>query len=77
MSNYKTVFFTLGLLQIILGLSMIIPILIQIIYDEPDSGFIISGIITIVFGVLFYLANLDHNKSINLQQAFLLTSLSW
>ncbi len=77
MSNYKTVFFTLGLLQIILGLSMIIPILAQILYEETDSGFIGSGIITIIFGMLFFLSNLDHDKKINLQQAFLLTSLSW
>ena len=77
MSNYKTVFFTLGLLQIILGLSMIIPILIQLIYNETDAGFIGSGIITIIFGMLFFLSNLNHNKKINLQQAFLLTSLSW
>ncbi len=77
MSNYKTVFFTLGLLQIILGLSMIIPILIQLIYNEMDAGFIGSGIITIIFGMLFFLSNLNHNKKINLQQAFLLTSLSW
>ena len=77
MSNYKTVFFTLGLLQIILGISMIIPILAQIIYDEVDSGFIGSGIITVVFGMLFFLSNLNHERKINLQQAFLLTSLSW
>jgi len=77
MSNYKTVFFTLGVLQIILGLSMIIPIIIQIIYGQLDSSFIGAGIITIVFGVLFFLSNLDHEKKLNLQQAFLVTSLSW
>ena len=77
MSNYKTVFFTLGVLQIILGISMIIPIVIQIIYGELDSSFIGAGIITIIFGILFFLANLDHDKKLNLQQAFLLTSLSW
>ena len=77
MSNYKTVFFTLGVLQIILGISMFIPIVIQIIYGELDSSFIGAGIITIIFGILFFLANLDHDKKLNLQQAFLLTSLSW
>ena len=77
MSNYKTVFFTLGVLQIILGISMIIPIVIQIIYGELDSSFIGAGIITIIFGILFFLANLNHDKKLNLQQAFLLTSLSW
>ena len=77
MSNYKTVFFTLGILQIILGLSMIAPILAQFFYDELDSSFISSGIVTIIFGVLFLLSNLDHDKKISLPQAFLLTALSW
>ena len=39
MSNYKTVFFTLGILQIILGISMFIPIIAQFIYSEIDSSF--------------------------------------
>ena len=77
MSNYKTVFFTLGVLQIILGVSMIIPIIIQFIYNELDASFISAGIISVVFGILFFLSNLDHNKKLNLQQAFLLTALSW
>ena len=77
MSNYKTVFFTLGLLQVILGLAMIIPVIIQFIYSELDSSFISSGIITIIFGVLFSLSSLDHDKKLNLPQAFLLTALSW
>ena len=77
MSNYKTVFFTLGILQVILGLAMVIPIIIQFIYNELDSSFISSGIITIIFGILFFLSNLDHDKKLNLPQAFLLTALSW
>ena len=77
MSNYKTVFFTLGVLQIILGLSMIVPILAQFFYDQIDSGFISSGVVTIIFGILFFLSNLDHDKKLTLSQAFLLTALSW
>ena len=77
MSNYKTVFFTLGVLQIILGLSMVVPIFTQIIFSELDSSFISSGIISIIFGVLFFITNLDHDKKISLPQAFLLTALSW
>jgi len=77
MSNYKTVFFTLGILQIILGISMMIPILTQVIYSEIDSSFIGASIISIIFGVLFFLSNLNHDKKLNLQQAFLLTALSW
>ncbi len=77
MSNYKTVFFTLGILQIILGVSMFIPILVQFFYSEIDSSFFGSSIVTIIFGTLFFLSNLDHDKKLNLQQAFLLTALSW
>ena len=77
MSNYKTVFFTLGVLQIILGIFMIIPVLIQVIYSEIDSSFIGGSIVSIIFGILFFLSNLNHDKKLNLHQAFLLTALSW
>ena len=77
MTNYKTVFFTLGILQIILGLFMLIPIIAQFIYNQIDSSFFASSIVTIIFGTLFFLSNLDHDKKLNLQQAFLLTALSW
>ena len=77
MSNYKTVFFTLGILQIILGIFMLIPIITQFIYNEIDASFFGASIVTIIFGTLFFLSNLDHDKKLNLQQAFLLTALSW
>jgi len=77
MTNYKTVFFTLGILQIILGIFMLVPIIVQFIYDEIDSSFFGASIVTIIFGILFFLSNLDHEKKLNLQQAFLLTALSW
>ena len=77
MYNYKTVFYTLGTLQIILGIFMLIPVIIQLIYNELDSGFVSASIITIIFGILFFLSNLDHNKNIDLPQTFILTALSW
>ena len=77
MSNYKTVFFTLGILQIILGIFMFIPIIFQFLYSEVDSSFFGASLVTIIFGTLFFLSNLDHDKKLTLQQAFLLTALSW
>ena len=77
MSNYKTVFFTLGILQIILGVFMFIPIIIQFLYSEVDSSFFGASIVTIIFGTLFFLSNIDHDKKLTLHQAFLLTALSW
>ena len=77
MTNYKTVFFAVGILLIILGFFMLVPVLVQIIYDEFDGTFVYSSIVTIFIGTLFLLSNLDQNRKLNLQQAFLLTSLSW
>ena len=77
MYNYKTVFYTLGTVQIVLGVFMLIPVIVQIIYNQLDSGFISASIITVIFGVLFFLSNLDHDKNIDLPQAFILTTLSW
>ena len=77
MSNYKIVFFILGILQIILGVSMVFPIITQFIFEEFDSSFISASIISIIFGTLFLLSNIENNRKLNLQSAFLLTALSW
>jgi len=77
MNNYKTVFFAIGVLLIILGLFMIIPIFVQFIYDETNSTFLSSASITVFIGILLMLSNLEEKRKLNLQQAFLLTTLSW
>ena len=56
---------------------MLIPIIIQIIYNQLDSSFIGASIITVIFGILFFLSNLNHDRKLTLQKAFLLTALSW
>jgi trk system potassium uptake protein TrkH len=56
---------------------MFIPIVFQFIYSEIDSSFFGASLVTIIFGTLFFLSNLDHDKKLTLQQAFLLTALSW
>jgi len=77
MNNNKTVFFATGVLLIILGAFMLIPFLVQFIYNENSSTFLSSSGITIFIGILLVLTNLEENKKLNLQQAFLLTTLSW
>ena len=56
---------------------MLIPIIIQIAYDQLDSSFIGASVITVIFGILFFLSNLNHDRKLTLQKAFLLTALSW
>ena len=77
MNNNKTVFFAIGVLLIILGAFMLIPFFVQFIYDEKNSAFLSAASVTAFIGILLVLTNLEENKKLNLQQAFLLTTLSW
>ena len=77
MNNNKTVFFAIGVLLITLGTFMLIPFFVQFMYDERNGTFLSSASITIFIGILLVLTNLEENKKLNLQQAFLLTTLSW
>ena len=77
MNNNKTVFFAIGILLIILGAFMLIPFIVEFIYDEKNSTFLSSSALTTFIGILLILTNLEENRKLNLQQAFLLTTLSW
>ena len=77
MNNNKTVFFAIGVLLIILGVFMMIPFFVQFIYDEKNGTFLSSASVTAFIGILLVLINLEENRKLNLQQAFLLTTLSW
>ena len=77
MATNKTVFFIIGILLIILGVFMLAPYAIQLIYDENSSSFFSSSIITIIIGILIVLTSLTKEKQLNLRQAFLFSSLAW
>ena len=77
MNNNKTVFFAIGVLLVILGAFMLIPFFIQIIYNEKNNIFLSAASVTTFIGILLVLTNLEENRKLNLQQAFLLTTLSW
>ena len=73
----KTVFFIIGLLLIVLGISMLVPYSIQILYNENSHSFISSAFVTVFIGVLLMLANLEKDFKLNLQQTFLFSTLAW
>ena len=77
MTSNKTVFFIVGILLVILGIFMMIPYVVQLIYEENSSSFFSSSIITVLIGVLTILATLKKDNQLNLQQAFLFSTLSW
>ena len=56
---------------------MLIPFFFQFIYEENNIIFLSSASVTVFIGILLVLTNLEENRKLNLQQAFLLTTLSW
>ena len=77
MGSNKTVFFITGILVVILGISMMIPYGVQLVYAENDNSFLSSSIVTIFIGILIILINLKKDNQLNLQQAFLFSVLAW
>ena len=77
MTSNKTVFFIIGTLLIILGLFMLVPYCMQIIYKENSHSFLSSSFITILIGILFVLANLQEQYQLNLKQTFLFSTFAW
>ena len=77
MGSNKTVFFIIGILVVILGIFMMIPYTIQLVYEENDNSFLSSSVITIFIGILTILINLKKDNQLNLQQAFLFSVLTW
>ena len=59
MASNKTVFFLIGILLIVLGLSMLAPYSMQVLYKENSHSFISSSFVTIFIGILCILANLE------------------
>ena len=59
MATNKTVFFLIGILLLVLGFFMLVPYVMQLIYNEKSHSFVSSSFVTIFIGVLFILANLD------------------
>ena len=77
MTSNKTVFFLIGILLIVLGLSMLVPYSIQVIYEENSHSFISSSFVTIFIGILCILANLEKDLKLSLRQTFLFSTLAW
>ena len=77
MATNKTVFFMIGILLVVLGISMLVPYITQLLYNENSHSFIASSFVTIFIGILFILANLDKEFKLNLKQTFLFSTLAW
>ncbi len=62
----------------VLGLAMLFPAAVDIFYTRSNwSLFLTSSIISVFIGLSLFLANKNKIKDISIQQAYLLTALSW
>ena len=73
----KTVFLVIGALLIILGLFMLIPYLVEITIGDKSHNFLFWSFFSIFIGFLLLITNQTEEKSLNIKQAFMMTSFSW
>ena len=79
MFDLRPVGYVIGLLLVALGVTMFIPWAVDIFWETGGGGtFAVSAMITILFGGSMALASANsRSPGLNLQQAFLLTVMSW
>jgi len=79
MFDLRPVGYVIGLLLVALGATMFIPWAVDIFWKTGGGGtFAVSAMITILFGGSMALASANsRSPGLNLQQAFLLTVMSW
>ena len=73
----KTVFFIIGILLVVLGTFMLAPYFVQLLYQENSHSFLASSFLTIFFGILIILANLEKEFRLTLPQTFFFSTLAW
>ncbi|MGB8275489.1 MAG: TrkH family potassium uptake protein [Alphaproteobacteria bacterium] len=78
MIDFRPVFFVIGILLTTLAVVMCLPALIDAAWGNPDwAVFASSAAITLFVGVALILTNRRPRFSIEIREAFLLTTLAW
>ncbi len=78
MRDFRSIFYILGLLLCIEAIAMIIPLLVDLLYNNKDwQQFFYSSIITFVIGIVLFYSFKKEKTKIDIRQAFVLTLLSW
>lgn len=75
--NYRSIIAVLGIILIIIGASMILPVLWSLYYGDHDwSAFLLTGIVTILMGLLAY-KKIGIKGDLHNKEAFAIVSLAW
>ena len=78
MRDFRSILHIIGLLLCIEAIAMLVPMIIDLIYQNSDwDKFFFSSLITFFIGLVFYFSFKKEKIKINIRQAFLLTILSW
>jgi trk system potassium uptake protein len=76
--NYRPIIKVIGIFLIILGMFMFIPAGVDIISGTKDiKVFVLSGLITILIGIVLNLSVWGRSDILGTKEAFILTTLSW
>ena len=76
-SGIKTVFLISGYLLIILSCVMIILYVVEQFMGDGSHVFAICSVLTAFIGILLIITNQTKKKKLNIQHAFLMTTLAW
>lgn len=76
--TFKMIFRQIGGLQIILGYTMVVPLLVSLIYSEFYSalGFLISGVISVIIGFSLYKGFKTSSEPLN-RHALIIAAVGW
>ncbi len=78
MLDIRPILLVIGILLTTLGIAMVIPALVDLASDEADwKVFIVAAGVTTFVGASLTIATWGWRGTLGLQQAFLLTTLSW
>tara|TARA_B100001123_G_scaffold447099_1_gene603611 strand:- start:1269 stop:2717 length:1449 start_codon:yes stop_codon:yes gene_type:complete len=78
MKDFRSVFYIIGILLCIESLTMLMPMAIDLLYQNSDwQIFLFSSLLTFFIGLVLFLSFKNQKNKINLSQAFILTVLSW
>ncbi|ROR98995.1 trk system potassium uptake protein TrkH [Sinobacterium caligoides] len=76
--HLPTIFRTVGFLLMLFSLTMFLPLLVSLIYqDGAGDSFVLSGAITFGIGAAIYLPLRRQRKDLRTRDGFLITALFW
>ncbi len=78
MRDFRPVFYIIGIILCIQSITMLIPMIVDLICQNNDwQIFMFSSILTFFIGLVLFFSFRNQKNKINLRQAFVLTVLSW